>query len=194
MRFERVFMAILGSAFLFVCPQDLGASTLDFNLFTPNPPHAIFIDPDGLYAIIEEDPGDGGMNPVTLEYETLAIPPTAVSLDFDYDLYVARHGNDYFDFYIGGVSEPAFEAGGIGEFTAGGHFSYDLSDMAGSTVPVVFHLMSGWGDGDFTSQVTISNVKVSVIPLPGTIWLLGGALIGIMGYRKRRRATHVQPR
>jgi len=35
--------------------------------------------------------------------------------------------------------------------------------------------------------LAVRNAEVSVVPVPGAVWLLGSGLVGILGFRKKRR-------
>jgi hypothetical protein len=164
---------------------NLVASPVDLSTFTAYPESAVLFFDEGFSATISEDGGDGRVNPVSLENSSFQIPEDALSLVFDYNFHVAGGNRDFFDFYIGDLTKPIFEAGGSGQFTDSGHFAYDFSGLAGSTVPVVFHLMSDWGDEDFNSHVTISNVYISRITIPGTLLLLAGGFLSMIGLRRK---------
>jgi hypothetical protein len=186
MKSKIVIPLFLMSLSLFFPAGDLAASPVDLGTFTANS-LKVSVSPDGSWARIPED-WDGLLNPMSLENDAFSIPDQAASFSFDYELFVAAGNKDYFDFYLGDPSEPVFEMGGRGEFLASGHFVYDLSGLAGpTTVPVIFHLMSDWPseDGGTGSLVEISNVRVSVIPIPNALLLLGSGLLGLEVVRRK---------
>jgi hypothetical protein len=43
--------------------------------------------------------------------------------------------------------------------------------------------------GSFFTYPHIDNVAVNVVPIPATVWLFGTALIGLIGFTKRRKAA-----
>ena len=181
--------AVCMSLFLFVA--ELWAAPVDLREFTADPSTDVYVAVDGAWATIYED-DDSGVNPVSLHKDDFPIPAQAVSFSFDYQLVVPSGNKDYFDFYIGDASEPAYTSGGLGEFTVSGHFIYDLSGFADPTVPVIFHLMSDWDDQDFDSYVTISNVQVTCIPIPNALLLLGSGLLGLEALRRRFTNRHME--
>jgi hypothetical protein len=174
---------------LFFFAGDLSASPVDLSTFEANPIDEVLFFDGGFSATIYEDSRAGGANPVSLGHWNFEIPAQAISFSFDYDLHVAGGNTDFFDFYIGNASEPVFEAGGSGAFTASGSFDFDLvaANFAGSSVPIIFDLMSDWEDAEFSSYVTISNVEVKMIPIPATLLLLGSGLLGIWGLSNRKQ-------
>jgi len=190
MKSKGFLITIVCGAALFFCAGGLFAAPVELSAFQANPEDAVLFFDQGFSATISEDSGMGRANPVSLEHWGFQIPVQAISFSFDYDLHVAGGNTDFFDFYIGNASEPVFEAGGSGAFTASGSFDFDLvaANLAGSSVPVVFDLMSDWGDADFSSYVTISNVEVKMIPIPATLLLLGSGLLGIWGLLTRKQS------
>lgn len=161
---------------------------VDLNLFAPFPAGAVTIAADGSWAKLNEDPVH---SPISLGHPGILLPGTAVSLSFDYSLVVAPENKDYFDFYAQDISSPAFEAGGkggTGGFTTSGHFSYDLAGLAGSSVAVIFNLAADWTDSGTSSLLTISNLQINVVPIPGAFWLFGSGLAGMLALRARKRS------
>jgi hypothetical protein len=58
--------------------------------------------------------------------------------------------------------------------------------MIGSTKAYLM-FGDGFGDSDFDDMVV--KVEVSPVPVPAAIWLFGTALIGLVGFGKRRKAA-----
>ena len=189
MKLKGFFTTVFCGVALFFCTGNGFAAPIDLSTFDANPESAVRFFDLGYSATLYEDSGAGRINPVSLAYWDFEIPLQALSLSFDYDLHVAGGNTDFFDFYIGNASEPVFEAGGSGAFTASGSFNYDLvsAGLAGASVPIIFDLMSDWDDTDFSSYVTISNVEITVIPIPGTLLLLVSGLMGIWGLSNRKQ-------
>ncbi len=111
-------------------------------------------------------------------------------LSFDYDLQVAEHNEDYFDFYLGNDSIPLFSEGGT-QGIYKGHLQYDLSNFIASEVSVIFALSSGWEDSLYNSCLTISNAVInpSPVPEPTTMFLFVSGLGGIIAGLGRKRKT-----
>ena len=189
MKSKSLCIALICSLMLLLDARCIYAIVLDLNDFTPYPPEAISITPDGFAATIYEDET---IAPVSLANWSLDIPADAVALSFDFLLEVADNNEDYLDFYIGpSLSFPSFEVGG-GPGSYSGSYIYDLTGFQGSTVSVLFDLMFGWEDRGFESHLTVSNVNITPVPEPGTITLLGIALLGLLAYGRRKLNRHNQ--
>jgi hypothetical protein len=180
--FGRRFVAFLSLGLLW--PFAAQAAYIDLATFTAEPGSAVSISPGGSSATIYEA---GSLSPVTLKNENVVIPSNAGVLRFDYELVVASNNKDYFDFYIQDESAPAFEMGGKGAFGTFGTYRVDLAGLAGGTVPIIFHLMSDWDDMGDDSYVTISDLQILPIPLPGTLVLLGSGILSLLGLNNTRK-------
>ena len=79
----------------------------------------------------------------------------------------------------GNVIESDITDGAITGYSLSANFwSWDLD---GYSVPVDFDNLNG---------VSISTkTNLSVIPIPATVWLFGTALIGLIGFNRRRKST-----
>ena len=178
-----VFITVFSATNVFAIPVDLSAFERGQNV----PMAAVDIASDGSSATFYED----SIAPISLENESFFIPSDALTLSFDYNLVVAADNEDYFDFYIEldeyGYNKLAFWDGGH-EGTYTDTFSYDLTDLRGSTVPVIFDLMYGWDDVGYESILKISNVEINPIPEPATLLLVSAGLIGMARIRKKLAA------
>lgn len=169
---------------LILSASNLFALPVDLNTFTPVPSWSIDISLDGSSATLYED---WAYVPVSLENWDFFIPTNASSLSFDYELNVAPFNEDYFDFYIEDPVDPVFYDGGMeGIYT--GTFSYDVIHLRGQAVPImiIFDLMAN--DWELQSNVTVSNVNINTVPIPepGSFFLLGSLLIGMIGLDIKR--------
>jgi len=177
MKTKSFLITIVCGTALFFCTGNLSAAPVDLSTFAANPIGDVLFFDGGFSATISEDSSVSRANPVSLGHWNFDIPTGAISFNFDYDLHVAGGNTDFFDFYI----ENAF--------TASGRFDFDLvaANLGGSSVPIIFDLMSDWGDADFSSYVTLSNVEVKMIPIPATFLLLVSGLLGIWGLLARKQ-------
>lgn len=177
-------VVLLCSMISFFGTREVLAFPLDLNTFTPNPTSAVSIASDGYSATFYEDLVTL-TNPVSLE-TVLFIPLDALSISFDYALTVAQDNEDYFDFYLFDTTTPVFETGGF-ENSDSGSLVYDVTSFQGGTVPIIFHLMSGWNnDAGFESYLTVSNVVMTPVPEPATLILIGSGVLTLLGLNRRR--------
>ena len=112
-------------------------------------------------------------------------PGESLSLGFGYD-WVLTDSVDFFDFVqatlIVGVTEIDLFAGlDTSALTASGTITTDLTALAGQTVTLLFSVDDG-GD-DQADRLTVDNITVTAIPaavpVPGTLALMGIALLGL---------------
>ena len=175
------------------------AGLINLNDFFADPTVTVAV--DGSSAVIEED---AFISPVLLANDPglgdpeVIIPGLAVSLAFDFSFDEPVGNDDEFGAFIvdenGNSAGPAFEF--FTQDTSSGTVLFnDLSSLAGqATLGLQFQLTSDV-NFDFvdlqTSKVTVSNVKVDVIPEPGTVLLFAAGLIGIafVGLLRSRRAS-----
>lgn len=209
MRFAAFWVIAVSGLFLFFSPQ-VHAIPVDLSKFDLIDENDIsFFGTDNSSALIREDtdpaaPNDPSLGPVSLLDYDLSIPLNALSLSFDYELVIAPYNEDYFDFYFGDLSAPSdwfggYNDSGTEDLTFAGTISLDLIPYGGSAQPIVFALNYGWYDGYdnygnpagdmYASKLTISNVALNPVPEPATLLLLGSGLLGIIGFRKKKRSV-----
>ena len=162
--------------------HNLLAITIDLNTFNASPPSAINVSPNGILATFFEDQS---VSPVTLEKIDLFIPLDAAALSFDYKLTVASDNEDYFDFFIGDLSSPAFETGGF-EGVYSEAYSHNLQGFIGDSVPIIFDFIYGWNDFGLESTLTIRNVAINPIPEPSSLTLILTALLSFGFFIKKK--------
>lgn len=181
MKIKYLFTIIIFCLTFAVSIGNLLAIPIDLTTFTANPASDVVINPDGSSATLFED---WAVAPVSFSNSSFSIPSDALSLSFDYALVVAAFNDDYFDFYINDVIAPDFWDGGP-EGTYSGTYTYGLAALRGHTIPIIFNLMYGWGDGGYESYLTVSNVNLNPVPEPSTIFLLSIGILGAIGLRKK---------
>jgi hypothetical protein len=189
-------LAVLGLC-LFFSPQ-VHAIPVDLTSFESD--QSVTVGPGNSYATITEDSLNA---PVGLLNSGLDIPADALSLSFNYKLEVAAFNEDYFDFYFGDLSDPSdYNFGGYNntdeKIIYEGTISEDLTSLAGGKLPIAFVLNYGYDDGvdndgnfvDYLgSTLTISHVQINPVPEPATLLLLGSGLLGIIGFKKKKRSV-----
>ena len=87
-------------------------------------------------------------------------------------------------------------AGNMLAFNDDGHsvgLDSQFTYVVGAT-DIYYLAVSGFGDSDFsredgdTDYLYTLDVSVAPVPLPGSVWLLGSALVGFVGFATRRRS------
>jgi hypothetical protein len=43
----------------------------------------------------------------------------------------------------------------------------------------------GYGNGNFSGDTTLLDATISAVPVPGAVWLMGSALAGLLGWKRR---------
>lgn len=88
---------------------------------------------------------------------------------------------------------------GVGSLDNTGPFTNLLGEgyWSGSEFSLTQAFIMGFGDGDnfplnkdeFGFMLPVFNDDVNPIPVPAAIWLFGSALVGLVGFSRRRKAT-----
>jgi hypothetical protein len=112
--------------------------------------------------------------------DTFLVDPFAATLSFNYSLNLGTHDDDYLVGVID-FTNYFFERG----VSQTGFFQYDFSPFSGQTISLAFGLESN--DLLAGSSATISNLDMTVIPVPGTLILLASGLAGLLGIGRKRR-------
>jgi hypothetical protein len=201
-RFEKnltstfVILAVLLS---FSASNSAYANLLDLNDFFADP--TVTVSLDGLTATFAEDPF---LTPVLLSNDPGLGDPHVILpeiggvgqiLFFDFDFVEAGApsiNHDEFGAFI--IDKTGLSAGPGFEFftdaTSSGTVSFHLSSLSGPTyepLGLQFQLSALFGDVDLDSTLTISNVQLVPVPVPGAV-LLGILGLGVAGVKLRRFA------
>lgn len=176
-------------------PGSARASLIDLNDFYADP--TVVVEADGSTATMVEVSDEMAVflsnDPFLGDPEVILAQIGGVGqiLSFDYD-FVEGSGNvDEFRAVVFDGDLGAFDPSGIlfeffADSTASGTLSFDLSGLVGTTLGLEFQLNSL--DYDPDSMVTISNVQLNPVPIPGALLLAGlGIGTSISVLRKRRR-------
>ena len=156
---------------------------------------------DGSEATLNVDTSSFG--DAQMDYDgvpSLIVAAACVSLEFDYDyrhpvqegltIFQAR----LFDIDVLGSTLDILTVSRF-DSVQSGSVSWDLSSYTGRTLGLRFLLSSEDPGLPFSgTTTTISNLAIvdnlpSPIPIPAAIWLFGTALVGLVGFSKRRKAT-----
>jgi hypothetical protein len=99
----------------------------------------------------------------------------------DFDDTVATLGT--FDGLVSGTGSGWLSMG------RGGTASFNLTPLLALGGPLFMYVGEVGNNGETLSgAVDVSDVP-AVVPVPATIWLFGTALIGLVGFSKRRKAA-----
>lgn len=178
-----VVMILIGLCLFY--PQISQAVAIDLNTFTADPDTAVTIAADGSWATIVEDQN---YSSIWLSNDSVYIPAEAASLSFDYDFTLGANDLDELNAYLYDPTTFTHLTDAWISSTGTGTISWNLisASFLGSTVGLEFDFNSLPWDGGLDSYVTISNVRMEVVPEPGTIVLLGSGLAGLVGLARKR--------
>jgi hypothetical protein len=121
------------------------------------------------------------------------LPPIAAGVVLDPPSSLILDGKTNWD-KLGGSSGACF--GGLGAGCGSTDWIKSTVTIAeAGTYKAIFGVIN-WGDTALDTGLAISGLTIdddpvlppAVVPLPATVWLLGGAMAGLVGWRKRRAA------
>jgi hypothetical protein len=121
------------------------------------------------------------------------IPDPGAWLSFDYAFVEGAASDDEFGFFLfdatGGSILFGFDF--YTDAPGAGSIAFNLTPLSGLTLGLQFQLSALLNDADFDSQVTVSNVRVGVVPEPATLTLFvlsgGVAFSGAIRRRLQRK-------
>ena len=180
-------------------PTLASADLIDLNDFFKDP--TVTVSPDGSSAdftedafliavLLSNDPGLGDTEVIFAE-----IGGVGQILSFDFDFSEPIDNDDEFGAFIidgatGASVGSSFEF--FTQVTSSGTVSFDLSSLSGTAfepLGLQFQLSSLFGDGSLTSALTVSNVKLTPVPIPSAVLLTGLGLgtSAFSMFRKKRK-------
>jgi len=118
----------------------------------------------------------------------------AMGLFFDDPVRI--HSLEFLDLYIGTGSEQAtvyidgseYLVGANDASGDGGYARLDLLSVIGQNIVFFGNPDDDYWD-DLTNDYAFAAASVSAVPIPAAAWLFGTALIGLVGFSKRRKAA-----
>ncbi len=136
-----------------------------------------------------------GLTPIsgqimTLEFETAVY---ISSLDF-LDLYLnadSRLGGEQAMVTIDGTT-PSYLVNATGTSGDGGYANLDLLALGGPVLGQTIEFTSFLGgqlQDDRDNDYAFAGISVSAVPIPAAAWLFGTALIGLVGFSKRKKTA-----
>ena len=162
----------------------------------------VFVAADGSEATLTFDSSSFGRAELTNNgVPNVIIAANGTSLEFNYDYIPFAAGLTLFEARLfdtaGGIFGGTLDTLFVDRFTSpqSGPVSWDLSGYTGLTLGLDFRLSNSDHGVQFNgTTTTISNLAIvdnlpSPVPVPAAVWLFGTALIGLVGFGKRRKAT-----
>ncbi len=163
----------------------------------------VFVAADGSEATLTFDSNSFGQAELTNNgVPNVIIATNGTSLEFNYDYILSAFGLTVFEARLfdtaGGIFGGTLDTLFVVHTTSlqSGSVSWDLSSYTGLTLlGLDFRLINMDAGIIFNgTTTTISNLAIvdnlpSPVPVPAAVWLFGTALVGLVGYSKRRKAA-----
>jgi hypothetical protein len=193
---KKFFLLLAG----FLSPLTIYAAPISLLDFTSA--GDVFVAADGNDATLTFDTNSFGQAELTNNgVPNVIIATNGTSLEFSYDYIVSAFSSTVFEARLfdtaGGIFGGTLDTLFVERFTfpQSGAVSWDLSGYTGLTLGLDFRLNNMDPGLQFGGTITtISNLAIvdnlpSPVPVPAAVWLFGTALIGLVGYSKRRKAV-----
>jgi len=125
-----------------------------------------------------------------------------LSLVFDTEVYISSF--DFLDLYLNpdpqkGGEQASISIDGViytvdatGVSGDGGYANLDLLSLGGPILGQTIEFTAFLGDllqDDRDNDYAFAAISVSAVPIPAAAWLFGTALVGLIGFSKRRKAA-----
>lgn len=135
-----------------------------------------FYPDEGLYIDLDGSTNNAGR----LESKiTFALNPGTYELQFDLAGHSSR-GPNTVTVTLGDVYDESFTLSQTDTYLS--TFVRTIDVMALTSGKLVFDHSGGDNQG-----ITLDNVRLTVVPIPGAVWLLGCGLVGIVGMRRKKQ-------
>ena len=101
------------------------------------------------------------------------------------DLYEGRYAEEVTETIDGSISRnvSATESSGVG-----GYANLGFLALVGAGQNIAFTARNFYGD-DGNNDYALAAITISAVPVPAAVWLFGTALVGLVGFTKRRKAA-----
>lgn len=125
----------------------------------------------------------GNYSVASTAFDPITIASSNVfSLD---SFYVTTDADGYNIYYSGYLNNSLVASGQITATIHSNQYFVDLSSLSewGAIDKINFS-----SSGTYSAHVCLDNITYSSVPIPAALWLLSSGLLGLLGYKKCRRA------